>query len=68
VRASTPQTLVRRLDRLGHIDLLIIDEAHRLGRKANGQLHTIVTSLRALNPKLMLCGATATPSRLDSDR
>ncbi len=39
---GTPQTLVRRLDQLGRVDLLIIDEAHRLGRKASGQIHTIV--------------------------
>lgn len=65
---GTPQTLVRRLEQLGHIDLLIIDEAHRLGRKDSGQIHTILDELRRANPKLMLLGLTATPFRLDSGR
>ncbi len=65
---GTPQTVVRRLDQLGHVHLLIIDEAHRLGRKASGQIHTIVTTMRERNPKLMLLGLTATPFRLDSGR
>lgn len=65
---GTPQTLFRRIEPLGHIDLLIIDEAHRLGRKASGQIHTILAKLRLANPKLMLLGLTATPFRLDSGR
>jgi DNA repair protein RadD len=65
---GTPQTLVRRLAELGHIDLQIIDEAHRLGRRASGQIHRIVTELRSRDPKLMLLGLTATPFRLDSGR
>jgi len=65
---GTPQTLARRLKQLGHVDLLAVDEAHRLGRKASGQIHTIVSTLRAANPTLMLLGATATPFRLDSGR
>ena len=66
VVVGTPQTLVRRLEQLGHIDLLVIDEAHRLGRQTSGQIHTILTKLRQANPKLMLLGLTATPFRLDS--
>jgi DNA repair protein RadD len=65
---GTPQTLVRRLAQLERVDLLIIDEAHRLGRKASGQIHTIVTTMRSHNPKLMLLGLTATPFRHDSGR
>ena len=62
---GTPQTLARRLDRIGHVNLLIIDEAHRLGRKASGQIHTILAQLRSRNPALMLLGLTATPFRLE---
>src|SRR5258705_8908021 len=60
---GTPQTVVRRLERLGRVDLLIVDEAHRLGPKASGQIHTILTQLRARNPALMLLGFTATAYR-----
>jgi DNA repair protein RadD len=65
---GTPQTVVRRLEQLGRIDLLVVDEAHRLGREASGQIHTILAELRRRNPKLMLLGLTATPFRLDSGR
>jgi len=65
---GTPQTLVRRLVQLGRVDLLIVDEAHRLGRKASGQIHTILAAFRARNSKLMVLGLTATPFRLDSGR
>jgi DNA repair protein RadD len=63
---GTPQTLAPRLDGLGRVDLLVIDEAHRLGRKASGQIHSILTALRERNDKLMVLGLTATPFRLDS--
>jgi DNA repair protein RadD len=65
---GTPQTLARRIDEIGHVDLLVIDEAHRLGREASGQIRTILTALRVRNPKLMVMGLTATPFRLDSGR
>ena len=65
---GTPQTLVRRLEQLGRVDLLVVDEAHRLGRKSSGQIHTILAELRRRNPKLMLLGLTATPFRLDTGR
>jgi DNA repair protein RadD len=68
VVVGTPQTLARRLEQIGNIDLLIIDEAHRLGREASGQIHKVLTELREANPKLMLLGLTATPFRLDSGR
>jgi DNA repair protein RadD len=65
---GTPQTLVRRLEPLGRIDVLVIDEAHRLGRKASGQIFKTLTELRTRNPELMVLGLTATPFRLDSGR
>jgi DNA repair protein RadD len=63
---GTPQTLARRVDEIGHIDLFAIDEAHRLGREASGQIRAILTALRGRNPKLMVMGLTATPFRFDS--
>jgi DNA repair protein RadD len=63
---GTPDTIARHLDRIGHIDLFIIDEAQRLSRNASSRIHTTLSALRARNPKLMVCGLTATPFRLDS--
>jgi DNA repair protein RadD len=63
---GTPQTLARRIDEIRHIDLLAVDEAHRLGREASGQIRAILTALRARNPALKIMGLTATPFRFDS--
>ena len=65
---GTPQTLVRRLERLGRVDILVVDEAHRLGRKASGQIFRILSTLRERNPALMVLGLTATGFRHDSGR
>lgn len=58
VQVASVQSLVNRLDRVGHCDLIIIDEAH----------HTTAASYRAIlnnfpTPKIL--GLTATPVRLD---
>jgi DNA repair protein RadD len=63
---GTPDTVARHLDQIGHIDLFIIDEAHRLSRDASSRIHTILSSLRVHNSGLMVRGLTATPFRLDS--
>jgi len=63
---GTPQTVVRRLDELGRVDLAIVDEAHRVGRSGSGQLDRIIATLRERNPALMLFGLTATPFRFDT--
>ena len=66
VTVGTPQTVARRLELVGPVDLLVIDEAHRLGGAASGQIFSILSVLRERNPALKLLGMTATPFRLDS--
>lgn len=58
VQVASVQSLVNRLDRSGHFDLIIIDEAH----------HTPAASYRAILdnfPNSKILGLTATPVRLD---
>jgi superfamily II DNA or RNA helicase len=58
VQVASVATLVRRLDRLRHIDLLVIDEAH----------HAVAGTWRAIIntvPDARILGVTATPERLD---
>ena len=51
---------------LGHIDLLIIDEAHLIPRKAKSMYGQLIANLRQTNQLLRIVGFTATPYRLDS--
>jgi DNA repair protein RadD len=57
-------TIVNHLDKIGHIDIVIIDEAHLLSPKDDGRYKDIIDRLKAVNPYLVVIGYTATPYRL----
>ena len=52
----------------GHIDLIIVDEAHRLNPKQTTMYAKFILDLKVANPKLKVIGLTATPYRLGSGR
>lgn len=58
------QSLARAED-IGHVDILIVDEAHSIPKKGAGLWRTLIAKLREVNPKLIIIGLTATPYRLD---
>jgi len=58
------QSISRRPEKLGHIDVVIIDEAHLLSPTATAQYQATITKLRKRNPDMRLIGYTATPYRL----
>ena len=58
------QSLCRRVGVLGHRDIIIIDEAHLVGPRADTQYGRLIGGLRERNPELRLLGLTATPYRL----
>lgn len=62
------QTVYNKADRIGHVDVLKIDEAHLVPPDAAGMYRTFINALRAINPSLIVVGYTATPFRLDSGR
>lgn len=57
---GTVQTASRR--KLGHFDILIVDEAHRI---RTGMYEQVLKNLLAVNPGLVVMGFTATPERFD---
>lgn len=61
---GTIQTLVRRIEDLGHRDLVLIDEAHLLGPNPESSYQKLIKGLTEINPKLAVGGMTATPWRL----
>lgn len=62
------QSVYKRVAEIGHIDLIIIDEAHAISRKADAQYGKFFAAAKAINPDLRIVGTTATDYRMDSGR
>lgn len=58
------QSLRGKADLIGHVDLVIIDEAHTVSHKEQGGYRDLLAALTAINPALRVIGLTATPYRL----
>lgn len=58
------QTIATKTDLIGHIDLVVVDEAHLMPRNSETQYGKLLSGLREINPDLKLIGLTATPYRL----
>jgi DNA repair protein RadD len=63
---GTIQSLARDADRLGHRDLVFVDEVQLVPRSGDGQYLSLFDVLRSRAPDLHLIGASATCYRLDS--
>lgn len=57
-------TVVGQVEKLGHRDLLIIDEAHLLSGKSDSMYGVIIEHFKRINPNFKVLGLTATPYRL----
>lgn len=53
---------------IGHVDLVMVDEAHLIPRNADTMYGKFLAALMAINPDMRVCGFTATPYRTDSGR
>lgn len=58
------QSIYRRADEVGHIGLIIVDEAHLINNEARGMYRSFISGLKEINPALRVIGLTATPYRL----
>lgn len=58
------QSVRTKAERIGHVDLIIIDECHLVGHKDEGGYRALIGALTAINPALRVIGFTATPYRL----
>jgi DNA repair protein RadD len=58
------QSIRNRGAEIGHIDLVIIDEAHSINHKDEGGYRRLLLELEEVNPHLRIIGLTATPYRL----
>jgi DNA repair protein RadD len=62
------QTVHNKARQIGHVDIVLVDEAHLIPRNADTQYGRFLLDLAAINPDLKIVGLTATPFRLDSGR
>lgn len=58
------QSIHQKADLVGHIDIVIIDEAHLVGHKDEGIYRDLLRALTEINPSLRVVGLTATEYRL----
>ena len=58
------QSLRRKADDLGHIDLILIDECHNVSHRDEGGYRKLINQLTETNPKMRVIGYSATPFRL----
>jgi DNA repair protein RadD len=58
------QSISKKADRIGHIDLVIIDEAHLVSHQDEGGYRMLLADLLKINSSLRVIGLTATPYRL----
>ena len=58
------QSIWRKPEELGRIDVVIVDEAHMIQNEDEGMYRRLLSSLHEMNPKMRMIGLTATPYRL----
>jgi DNA repair protein RadD len=58
-----PLSVVNVVDRIGHTDICIVDEAHDISHKDEGSYRKIISKLMAVNPRMRVVGFTASPFR-----
>ncbi len=60
------QSIHRKADAVGRVDLVLIDEAHLIPRNGDTMYGRFLAALKRRNPYVKTVGFTATPFRLDS--
>lgn len=64
ITIAGPLSIIKRLDQIGHIDLLICDECHDISHKDEGSYRKIISKLLEINQNLRVIGYTASPFRM----
>jgi len=58
------QSVRTKAKEIGHVDLVIIDEAHLVSHKDEGGYRTLLSDIYRTNPNVRVIGLTASPYRL----
>ena len=57
-------SIARRVQDIGHVDVVLIDEVHTVSTEQSGTYRRVLTELTEINPQMRVIGLTATPYRL----
>jgi DNA repair protein RadD len=60
------QTAYKHAARIGHVDLVLVDESHLIPNKSDAMYQQFLNDLKAINPYMITGGLTATPYRMNS--
>lgn len=60
------QSMHRHARKIGHVDLIVVDEAHMIPRNSDTMYGKFIAEMKAINPLVKVVGFTATAYRLDS--
>ncbi|MBN2448157.1 MAG: DEAD/DEAH box helicase, partial [Phycisphaerae bacterium] len=66
VTIASIQSVYTKACDLGPIDLVLVDEAHRISPDGESAYRTLLTDLKTVNPNMRVIGLTATPFRMKS--
>jgi len=58
------QSVARAPEKLGHVDLLLVDEVHTIGYNEESQWRTTINALKRINPNMRMVGLSATLFRM----
>lgn len=58
------QSIIKRCDDLGHVDLIIVDECDEISHKDEGNYRNLIKQMMTINHHLRVIGLSATPFRL----
>lgn len=61
-------SVAKKADKFGHVDIVIIDEAHLVSPNDETMYQAFLNALRERNPHMKIVGLTATPWRLGTGR
>lgn len=64
VTFASIQSIYRHMEEIGHVDIVLVDEAHLINHEAEGMYRALFSKLLEENPYLKVVGLTATPYRL----
>lgn len=62
------QSAWRIADKIGHIDITIVDECHLINHENEGMYRNLINDLTDINPRMRVLGLTATPFRIGHGR
>lgn len=60
------QSIHKKIQKIGHVDLILVDEAHLIPHKGEGMYRKLLEGLMDISPSLKMVGFTATPYRTGS--